>query len=70
MQGAKRSMAINAARYGAARTVFSLIGPMMWGWFVADLGWKTISTNYSRIVPTIFTVAQIRLTRGEYLSLA
>ena len=70
MQGAKRSMAINAARYGAVRTVFSLIGPVMWGWFVADLGWKTISTNYSRIVPTIFTVAQIRLTRGEYLSLA
>ncbi len=70
MQGAKRSMAITAARYGAVRTVFSLIGPIMWGWFVADLGWKTISTNYSRIVPTIFTVAQIRLTRGEYLSLA
>ncbi|MEM9272813.1 MAG: hypothetical protein AAGA80_07595 [Cyanobacteria bacterium P01_F01_bin.143] len=70
MQGAKRSMAITAARYGAVRTVFSLIGPVMWGWFVADLGWKTISTNYSRIVPTIFTVAQIRLTRGEYLSLA
>ncbi len=70
MQGAKRSMAITAARYGAVRTVFSLIGPIMWGWFVADLGWKTISTNYSRIVPTIFAVAQIRLTRGEYLSLA
>ncbi len=70
MQGAKRSMAVTAARYGAVRTVFSLMGPIMWGWFVADLGWKTISTNYSRIVPTIFTVAQIRLTRGEYLSLA
>ncbi|MDJ0899224.1 MAG: hypothetical protein QNJ55_10470 [Xenococcus sp. MO_188.B8] len=70
MQGAKRGMAITAARYGAVRTVFGLIGPMMWGWFVADLGWKTISTNYSRIVPTIFTLAQIRLTRGEYLSLA
>ena len=70
MQGAKRGMAITAARYGAVRTVFGLIGPVMWGWFMADLGWKTISTNYSRIVPTIFTLAQIRLTRGEYLSLA
>ncbi len=70
MQGAKRSMAITAARYSAVRTVFSLIGPIMWSWFIADLGWKTISTNYSRIVPTIFTLAQIRLTRGEYLTLA
>lgn len=70
MQGAKRGMAMTAARYSAVRTVFGLIGPVMWGWFIADLGWKTISTNYSRIVPTIFTVAQIRLTRGEYLSLA
>ncbi|ELS03985.1 hypothetical protein Xen7305DRAFT_00037130 [Xenococcus sp. PCC 7305] len=70
MQGAKKGMAVTAARYGAVRTVFSLIGPAMWGWFIADLGWKTISTNYSRIVPTIFTVAQIRLTRGEYLTLA
>ena len=70
MQGAKRSMAITATRYGAVRTVFGLIGPIMWGWFIADLGWKTIATNYSRIIPTIFTLAQIRLTRGEYLSLA
>ena len=69
MQGAKRSMAITATRYGAVRTVFGLIGPIMWGWFIADLGWKTISTNYSRIVPIIFTLAQIRLTRGEFQQL-
>lgn len=66
LQTAKRGMTSALARYGAVRTIFSLLGPMMWGYFVADLGWKTISTNYSRIIPIIFTLAQIRLTRGEY----
>ena len=66
LQTAKKGMTSAIARYGTVRTVFSLLGPMMWGYFVADLGWKAISTNYSRIIPTIFTLAQIRLTRGEY----
>ena len=66
LQTAKRGMTTAVARYGTVRTVFSLLGPIMWGYFVADLGWKAISTNYSRIIPTIFTLAQIRLTRGEY----
>jgi uncharacterized protein YaaW (UPF0174 family) len=44
----------------------SLMGSVMWGWLIADLGWKAIATNYSRIVPIIFTLAQIRLTRGDY----
>ncbi|MEL7036323.1 MAG: hypothetical protein AAFO04_11975 [Cyanobacteria bacterium J06592_8] len=66
VQMAKRGMAVNAARYGATRSVFALLGPMLWTWFVADVGWKTISTNYARIIPTIFTLAQIRLTRSEW----
>lgn len=63
LQVAKKGMTVTAARYGAVRTVFSFMGPVMWGWFLADLGWKAISTNYTRIVPIIFTLAQIRLTR-------
>ena len=63
MQAAKQGMKATAVRYGATRAVLSFIGPLMWGWFVADLGWKAISTNYTRIVPIIFTLAQIRLTR-------
>jgi uncharacterized protein YaaW (UPF0174 family) len=70
LQAAKKGMTITAARYGAVRTVFSLIGPVMWGWLIADLGWKAIATNYSRIIPIIFTLAQIRLTRGEYWAAA
>ncbi|PSF39337.1 hypothetical protein C7H19_00685 [Aphanothece hegewaldii CCALA 016] len=65
ISSAQRGMMVSAARYGAVRTVFSFVGPVLWGWFVADVGWKAISTNYSRIIPAIFALAQIRLTRAE-----
>jgi uncharacterized protein YaaW (UPF0174 family) len=65
LQTARRGMALNAARYGATRSVFALLGPVLWGYFFADLGWRAIATNYGRIIPTIFALAQIRLTRAE-----
>jgi uncharacterized protein YaaW (UPF0174 family) len=69
-QIARRGMAVSAARYGAVRSVFAFIGPMMWAWFFADLGWRAIATNYGRIIPTIFALAQIRLTREECWEMA
>ncbi|MDJ0590646.1 MAG: hypothetical protein QNJ72_11710 [Pleurocapsa sp. MO_226.B13] len=69
LQAAKRGMAVNATRYSLTRGVFSLMGPIMWGYFVADLGWKAIATNYARVIPIIFTLAQIRLIREDYLAL-
>jgi len=65
LQMARRGMTMSAARYGAVRTVFAFVGPAMWTWFLADLGWRAIATNYGRIIPTIFALAQIRLTRTE-----
>lgn len=65
IQTAERGMAMNATRYGVARGAFAFLGPVLWTWFLADLGWKSISTNYGRIIPTIFALAQIRLTRAE-----
>lgn len=65
IQMAKRGMTASAARYGAVRSMFAFVGPVMWGWFFADLGWRAIATNYGRIIPTIFALAQIRLTRSE-----
>ncbi|QSJ17411.1 hypothetical protein JYQ62_00530 [Nostoc sp. UHCC 0702] len=65
VQMARRGMTASAARYGAARSMFAFVGPAMWGWFFADLGWRAIATNYGRIIPTIFALAQIRLTRSE-----
>lgn len=65
LQMASRGMALSAARYGAVRSVLGFLGPAMWTWFLADLGWRSISTNYGRIIPTIFALAQIRLIRSE-----
>ncbi|MBD1874031.1 hypothetical protein H6F75_11090 [Nodosilinea sp. FACHB-131] len=61
---ASRGVATSAARYGATRAVFSVLGPALWGWFLADLGWRAIATNYGRVIPVVFTLAQIRLTRS------
>jgi uncharacterized protein YaaW (UPF0174 family) len=65
LQMAKHGMAVNTARYGAVRSVFAFAGSVMWAWFLADLGWRTIATNYGRVIPTVFALAQIRLTRSE-----
>jgi uncharacterized protein YaaW (UPF0174 family) len=70
LQTAGRGMAVSAARYGAVRTLFAFVGPLLWTWFLADLGWRSIATNYGRIIPIIFALAQIRLTRAECYELA
>ena len=62
---AKRGMMMSATQQVAVRGVFAVLGPAMWGWFFADLGWRSISTNYGRIIPTIVALAQIRLTRAD-----
>lgn len=64
---AGRSVAVSAARYTTARTALGFLGPALWAWFAADLGWRTISTNYSRVIPAIYLLAQIRLSRAEQL---
>ena len=61
---ASRGVAASAARYGATKAVFSVLGPALWGWFLADLGWRAVATNHSRVIPVVFTLAQIRLTRS------
>jgi uncharacterized protein YaaW (UPF0174 family) len=63
-------MALNAARYAAVRSFFAILGPAMWAWFFADLGWRAIATNHGRIIPVVFTLAQIRLIREERYDLA
>lgn len=67
---ARRGMMLSAAQQVTVRGVFAILGPAMWGWFFADLGWRSISTNYGRIIPTIIALAQIRLTRSTEWELA
>ena len=66
LQTAKRGMAVSTARYAATRSAFAVLGSALWVWFFADLGWRTIATNYGRIIPIIYALAQIRLIRSEY----
>jgi len=63
LQVAKRGMIVNTARYTIVRGTFAFLGPALWGYCFADLGWRAIATNSTRIIPVIFTLAQIRLTR-------
>ncbi|AFY59696.1 YaaW family protein [Synechococcus sp. PCC 6312] len=56
---------LGITRFAVARSALVCFSTALWIWFIADLGWRAIATNYGRIIPTIFTIAQIRLTRGE-----
>ncbi len=56
-------LAKRAGQYALARTVLGVLTPTLWGIFLAELGWRAIATNYSRIIPVIFILAQIRLLR-------
>ncbi|XFA73796.1 hypothetical protein RYO59_002049 [Thermosynechococcaceae cyanobacterium Okahandja] len=60
-----RSVATGAAKVALGRSMLAFVGTALWVWFVADLGWRAIATNYGRIIPTIFAIAQIRLLRGQ-----
>jgi len=70
VQTARQGMALSAARYATARGVFACLGPALWMYFFADLGWRSVSTNYGRIIPMIYALAQIRLTRAECFEFA
>lgn len=63
---ARQGMKSAAIRYSATRGLIAAVGSALWVGFLADLGWRTISTNYGRVIPIIFTLAQIRLTRSEW----
>ena len=67
--GARRGIAISAVRC-ATPTVLAFVGPLLTGSFLVDLSWRSIATNYSRIIPTIVALAQIRLIRTECWQLA
>jgi uncharacterized protein YaaW (UPF0174 family) len=67
MQAARQGAASTALRYTATRSLFAAISSALWIGFVVDLGWRAIATNYGRIIPIIFTLAQIRLTRSEWV---
>ena len=62
---ATQGMAKASVKYGATRGLLACLGPALWTWFLADLGWRAVATNYARVIPVVFTLAQIRLTREQ-----
>lgn len=70
LNSAKQGMAMTTASYAVTRSVFAVVGPILWTSLIAELGWKAIATNYNRIIPVIFAIAQIRLTRSEVWEIA
>lgn len=62
---ATQGVVVSTARYGAMRGLLAFVGPALWTWFLADLGWRAVATNYGRVIPVVFALAQIRLTRTD-----
>ncbi|GAQ79225.1 hypothetical protein KFL_000260410 [Klebsormidium nitens] len=60
---AKQALAGASARYAILRSTMTLLGPVMWGAFMADVVLQAVGTDYGRVVRVIFALAQIRLTR-------
>ncbi|XP_056173593.1 uncharacterized protein LOC115676247 isoform X2 [Syzygium oleosum] len=60
---AKKGFAGAASRYLGLRSMMSLLGPMLWGTFLADMVIQMLGTDYARILQAIFAFAQIRIMR-------
>ena len=69
-QVATQGMVKASVRYSATRGAMACLGPALWAWFLADLGWRAVATNYARVIPVVFALAQIRLTREPALTIA
>jgi hypothetical protein len=62
---AQRGLTQAAVRYGAARSLLSVMGPLLWAVTAIDLAKMSIGCDYARIIKAIFALAQIRLLRTD-----
>ncbi|KAG0450844.1 hypothetical protein HPP92_026739 [Vanilla planifolia] len=60
---ARKGLAGAASRYLGLRSLMSLLGPLLWGTFLAEVVIQSLGTDYARILRAIYAFAQIRLTR-------
>uniref|UniRef100_A0A2P2KJQ4 Uncharacterized protein LOC105640952 n=1 Tax=Rhizophora mucronata TaxID=61149 RepID=A0A2P2KJQ4_RHIMU len=56
---AKQGLAGAASRYLGFRSMMSLLGPIMWGTFLADVIIQMLGTDYARILQAIYALAQV-----------
>ncbi|XP_015866322.1 uncharacterized protein LOC107403918 [Ziziphus jujuba] len=64
---AKQGFAGAASRYLGLRSMMALLGPVLWGTFLADVVIQMLGTDYARILRAIYAFAQIRITRTHKL---
>ncbi|XP_008791843.1 uncharacterized protein LOC103708610 [Phoenix dactylifera] len=60
---ARQGLARAATRYLGLKSFMMLLGPLMWGTFLADIIIQMLGTDYARVLRAIYAFAQIRLTR-------
>ncbi|KAK7320213.1 hypothetical protein RJT34_04949 [Clitoria ternatea] len=60
---AKQGFLGATSRYLGFRSVITLLGPVLWGTFLADLVIQMLGTDYARILRTVYALAQIRVIR-------
>nr|XP_043632252.1 uncharacterized protein LOC122603578 isoform X2 [Erigeron canadensis] len=56
---AKQGLAGAASRYLGVRSIMVLLGPMLWGTFLADVVIQMLGTDYARILRAIYAFAQV-----------
>ncbi|GMN51443.1 hypothetical protein TIFTF001_020607 [Ficus carica] len=73
---AKQGLTGAASRYLGFRSMMTLLGPMLWGTFLADVVIQMLGTDYARILRAIYAFAQMLIIivatrlRGSYDRLA
>ncbi|PIA63774.1 hypothetical protein AQUCO_00201246v1 [Aquilegia coerulea] len=65
---ARKGLAGAASRFLGLRSMMMLLGPMLWGTFLADVVIQMLGTDYARILRAIYAFAQIRITRTYKLA--
>ena len=65
MRAAQKGLTAAASRYGAARSLLTVLGPIMWAVTAIDLAKMSIGCDYARVVKAVFALAQIRLLRTD-----
>ncbi|XP_015937289.1 uncharacterized protein LOC107463075 isoform X1 [Arachis duranensis] len=60
---AKQGFLGAASRYLGFRSMITLLGPVLWGTFLADLVIQMLGTDYARLLRAIYAFAQIRVIR-------
>lgn len=65
---ARQGLAHAVSRSLGVRSMMMLLGPILWGTFLADLVIQSLGTDYARILRAIYAFAQIRLYRTHGLA--